>query len=139
MLDLPPEIIVLALSDCNIHQVHNFQLVCRATNEIIQSHSASVYRALAIHYGLAHKDEDWEGIVKSRRVYFDWLKEPRGHDGDENQEERRMLVGGWKEYGMEVPQFRVFATYLIFWGDSETSLYAGEELEGGTMRAIASL
>jgi hypothetical protein len=100
ILDLPPELILLILSNSNVYQIHTFQLVSRAANEIIKAHSASVYRALAVHYGLAHEGQDWDAMITSRDVYFDWLKEPRDVNIDESEYGGRVLVGGWKEYGM---------------------------------------
>lgn len=98
VLDLPPELIILAFSYCNIREVHTFRLVCRTANEIIESHHASIYRALAIRYGLTQDTQDLQQLFEGRKMYFDWLKEPRDEEVPTSQS--APLVDGWKEYGM---------------------------------------
>jgi hypothetical protein len=102
ILTLPPELILMILSNSNVHQIHTFQLVSRTANQVIKTHSESIYHVLAIRYGLAHEGQDWDAVIEGRNVYFDFLKEPRDVNDDEGEfpYKGRLLVSGWREYGM---------------------------------------
>lgn len=98
LLDLPAELIVLALSHSNIQEVHSFQLVCHAADIVCKSHHASIYRALAVHYDLAQETQTLEQLLASRRLYFDWLKQPTVDSEEGSALEEASLVESWQDY-----------------------------------------
>lgn len=96
LLSAPPEILISILQFLPIHDVHNFQHLSRFANELIKNYSSSVYRNLAIYYGLASTNETLESVLSKRRVYYDLLKEGKDEDNDEEPAGVKM----WKEFSM---------------------------------------
>jgi hypothetical protein len=83
LLDIPPEVLLLIISSFSIQELHTFELVSRLAHDLIQTHAASVYRAISIVHGMAPKDDGFEEVISKRKNRNDWL---RG-------------AANWKEFG----------------------------------------
>lgn len=75
---LPPEVLLDILSFLPIYDIFSVQLVSRFFNDLVDTHSASVYRSLALFHGITSAEEiDVNELLKKRNIYLDWLKPSR--------------------------------------------------------------